>query len=38
MYGDGVGVAAINRILAIKPGTVYEWVKKARWALSIGVG
>ena len=28
MYGDGVAVAAISRILAIKPSTVYEWVKK----------
>ena len=30
MYGEGMAVAAISRVLEVKPGVVYEWVKKAR--------
>ena len=37
MYGVGVTVVAISRVLAVKPGTAYEWGKKARWALGIRV-
>ena len=28
-YGEGTAIAAISRVLAVKPGTVYEWVKKS---------
>ena len=35
--GQGMAVAAISRVLEVKLGTVYEWVKKARWALGIWV-
>ena len=35
MYGEGMAVAAISRVLEVKPGAVYEWVKKARWALGV---
>ena len=37
MYGQSIAVAAISRVLAVKPGTAYEWGKKARWALGIWV-
>ena len=30
-----MAVAAISRVLAVNLGTVYEWVKKVRWALGI---
>ena len=38
MYGEGMAVAAISRILEVKPGTVYEWVKKSGepWAFGLG--
>ena len=29
MYGEGMAVAAISRVLEVKLGTVYEWVKKS---------
>ena len=35
MYGEGMAVAAISRVLEVKPGAVYEWVKKVRWALGV---
>ena len=35
LYGEGMAVAAISRVLEVKLGTVYEWVKKVRWALGI---
>ena len=35
MHGEGMAVAAISRVLAVKLGKVYEWVKKVRWALRI---
>ena len=35
MHGEGMAVAAISRVLAVKLGKVYEWVKKVRWALGI---
>ena len=28
-YGEGMAIAAISRVRAVKPGTVYEWVKKS---------
>ncbi len=28
MYGEGMAIAAISRVLEVKLGTVYEWVKK----------
>ena len=37
MYSEGMAVAAISRVLEVKPGTVYEWGKKARWALGVRV-
>ena len=37
MYGQGITAVAISRVLAVKPGTAYEWGKKARWALGIRV-
>ena len=38
MYGEGMVVAAISRVLAVKPGTVYEWAKKpgGPWVLGLG--
>ena len=30
MYANGVGVSAISRILDVKLGTVYTWVKKGK--------
>ena len=34
MYANGVGVSAISRILDVKLGTVYTWIKKkGKWAL-----
>ena len=35
MYGEGMAVAAISRVLAVNLGAVYEWVKKVRWELGI---
>ena len=35
MHGEGMAVAAISRVLEVKLGKVYEWVKKVRWALGI---
>ena len=35
MYGEGMAIAAISRVLEVKLGTVYEWVKKVQWALGI---
>ena len=35
LYGEGMAVAAISRVLEAKLGAVYEWVKKVRWALGI---
>ena len=32
MYGEGSSIEAISRVLGVKTGTVYSWVKKARWA------
>ena len=29
MYGEGMAIAAISRVLEVKLGTVYEWVKKS---------
>ena len=34
-YDEGMAIAAISRVLEVKPGTVYEWVKKVRWTLGI---
>ena len=28
-YGEGMAIAAISRVLEVKLGTVYEWVKKS---------
>ena len=28
LYGEGMAIAAISRVLEVKLGTVYEWVKK----------
>ncbi len=38
MYGEGMAVAAISRVLEVKPGAVYEWVKKSGgpWAFGLG--
>ena len=30
-----MAVAAISRVLAVKPGAVYGWVKRVRWALGV---
>ena len=35
MYGESMAIAAISRVLEVKLGTVYEWVKKVRWPLGI---
>ena len=35
MHGEGMAVAAISRVLAVKLGKVYELVKKVRWVLGI---
>ena len=37
-YGQGMAVAAISRVLEVKLGTVYEWVKKpgGPWAFGFG--
>ena len=29
MYGEGMAIAAISRVLEVKLGTVYQWVKKS---------
>ena len=29
LYGEGMAIAAISRVLEVKLGTVYEWVKKS---------
>ena len=29
MYGEGMAIAAISRVLEVKLGTVYEWIKKS---------
>ena len=34
MYGDGRSISAISRVLAVKLGIVYAWIKKAPWALA----
>ena len=38
-YGEGMAVAAISRVLEVKLGTVYEWVKKSPVGLGpLGLG
>ncbi len=29
MYGEGSSISAIARVLDVKPGTVYSWIKKS---------
>ena len=29
LYGEGMAIAAISRVLEVKLGTVYQWVKKS---------
>ena len=38
MYGVGITVAAICRVLAVKPGTAYEWGKKTGGRRAFGLG
>ena len=37
LYDEGMAVAAISQVLEVKPGAVYEWIKKVRCALRIWV-
>ena len=32
MYSEGSSMEAISRVMGVKAGTVYSWVKKVRWA------
>ena len=32
MYTEGSNLEVIGRVQGVKPGTVYSWVKKVRWA------
>ena len=34
MYTEGMGYAAISRVLDVKPETIYSWVKKALQAMA----
>ena len=39
MYGEGMAVAAISRVLEVKPGAVYEWGQKSPVGLGrLGLG
>ena len=35
LYAEGLGLPAISRVLKAKLGTVYSWVKKARWGRGL---
>ena len=35
MYSDGSSMEAISRVMGVKPGTVYSWVKKSQLGLGI---
>ena len=37
LYGEGMAIAAISRVLAVKLGAVYKWVKKSGGALGVWV-
>ena len=38
MYCEGNGVEVISRVLEVKTGTIYSWIKKTRTAESTGFG
>ena len=40
LYGEGLGLSAIGRVLGEKLGTVYAWVKKSLlgWGVAAGAG
>ena len=35
MYTEGSSLEAIGRVLGVRSGTVYSWVKKAQWAWEL---
>ena len=35
MYSEGSSIEAISRVMGVKAGTIYSWVKKARQAWEV---
>jgi len=38
MYLEGMNISSISGILGVELGTVFSWIKKAKWALKVYKG